>query len=199
MNIYEKLQIIRCTLQKEKFKKSGKNTYAGYEYFELGDFLPRINELMLEHKLCSNISFGADMAVLTIINIEKPEEQMIFTSPMSEAGLKGCHAVQNLGAVQTYLRRYLYVNAFEIVEHDALDGTTGKQDKQEQPKQQAKATTAGIISEAQQKRLFAISNGKTQQAKEIMLEFGYTSSKDIKTKDYEAICNKIEALNKEAS
>jgi hypothetical protein len=30
-----------------------------------------------------------------------------------------------LGAVQTYLRRYLWTNAFEIVEHDALDATTG--------------------------------------------------------------------------
>jgi hypothetical protein len=29
--------------------------------------------------------------------------------------------VQNLGAVQTYLRRYLWTNAFEIVEHDAID------------------------------------------------------------------------------
>jgi hypothetical protein len=27
--------------------------------------------------------------------------------------------------VQTYLRRYLWTNAFEIVEHDALDATTG--------------------------------------------------------------------------
>jgi len=28
--------------------------------------------------------------------------------------------------VQTYLRRYLWVAALEIVEHDALDATTGK-------------------------------------------------------------------------
>jgi hypothetical protein len=45
---------------------------------------------------------------------------------MSTAALKGCHEVQNLGAVQTYLRRYLWVAALEIVEHDALDATTGK-------------------------------------------------------------------------
>jgi hypothetical protein len=44
---------------------------------------------------------------------------------MSSAELKGCHPVQNLGAVQTYLRRYLYTAAFELVEHDALDATTG--------------------------------------------------------------------------
>ena len=45
-----------------------------------------------------------------------------FTSPMSNASLKGCHEVQNLGAVETYIKRYLYQNCFEIVEADALDG-----------------------------------------------------------------------------
>jgi hypothetical protein len=48
-----------------------------------------------------------------------------ITSPMSEAALKGCHAVQNLGAVQTYIRRYLWVTALEIVEHDAIDSSSG--------------------------------------------------------------------------
>ena len=59
-------------------------------------------------------------------NVDKPEEVIIVTSPMSEAALKGCHPVQNLGAVETYIRRYLWVAALEIVEHDALDATTGK-------------------------------------------------------------------------
>jgi hypothetical protein len=45
---------------------------------------------------------------------------------MSTAALRGCHEVQNLGAVQTYIRRYLWVAALEIVEHDALDATTGR-------------------------------------------------------------------------
>jgi len=47
MNIYEKLQIMRCELQDMKLKKSGKNKFAGYEYFELQDFIPEINKLML--------------------------------------------------------------------------------------------------------------------------------------------------------
>jgi len=51
---------------------------------------------------------------------------------MSSAALKGCHEVQNLGAVLSYLRRYLWQTAFEIVEHDALDATTGSEKKVEQ-------------------------------------------------------------------
>jgi hypothetical protein len=47
---------------------------------------------------------------------------------MGSAALKGCHEVQNIGAVETYQRRYLWVTAMEIVEHDALDATTGSVD-----------------------------------------------------------------------
>ena len=47
---------------------------------------------------------------------------------MALAALKGCHPVQNLGASQTYLRRYLWTTAMGIVEHDALDSV-----KQEAP------------------------------------------------------------------
>lgn len=122
MNIFEKLLTARIELQESSLKKSGQNKFAGYDYFELADFMPKINKLMLEHKMIGVVSFGTELATLRIINSEKPEESIEFTSPMSTANLKGCHDVQNLGAVQTYLRRYLWVAAFEIVEHDALDG-----------------------------------------------------------------------------
>jgi hypothetical protein len=62
------------------------------------------------------------------VDIDKPEDKIEFKSPMSTAELKGCHAIQNLGAVQTYLRRYLWVAAMEIVEHDSLDAVAGKDD-----------------------------------------------------------------------
>jgi len=53
---------------------------------------------------------------------------------MSTASLKGCHEVQNLGAVETYVKRYLYQNAFEIVESDALNSTHNPDGKPEQKK-----------------------------------------------------------------
>jgi hypothetical protein len=52
--------------------------------------------------------------------------EIVITSPFGSAALKGCHEVQNIGAVETYQRRYLWVAAMEIVEHDALDATTGR-------------------------------------------------------------------------
>ena len=125
MSVYKKLQHARMLLQNTKLSKSGKNKFAGYEYFELGDFLPAIQKICLEQGLCGTVSFTHDTAYLTIYDVDKPDQFVTFTSPMSSASLKGCHDVQNLGAVQTYLRRYLWTNAFEIVEHDALDATMG--------------------------------------------------------------------------
>ena len=142
-NIYSKMQKARCEFQEKPLKKSGHNKFAGYHYFELGDFLPTINSLLEKYNLCSNISFDNDMATLTIVNAENTDEKLVFTSPMSNANLKGCHDVQNLGAVQTYLRRYLWVNAFEIVESDGLDATTGKDDKPSKTK--ANVNTAKIM------------------------------------------------------
>lgn len=133
MNVYKKLQNARTRLQRTALSKSGHNKFAGYQYFELGDFLPAIQEICNEVGLCGVINFTQDMASLTIFDTEA-EGSVVFSSPMSSAALKGCHEVQNLGAVQTYLRRYLWTNAFEIVEHDALDAVV--RDDKPEPKPQ---------------------------------------------------------------
>ena len=133
MSVYKKLQEARILLQNTKLTKSGKNKFAGYEYFELGDFLPQIQVICKDLGLCGVISFNHDMAYLQMTDVEDGTSIM-FTSPMSSAALKGCHDVQNLGAVQSYLRRYLWQNCFEIVEHDALDATTGSVEPVKKPK-----------------------------------------------------------------
>jgi hypothetical protein len=127
MSVHKKLMEARIALQGKKLNKSGNNKFAGYKYFELGDFLPVVQEIFLDKGLCGVVSFLPDVAVLTITDMDDGT-QLFINSPMSSAALKGCHDVQNLGAVQTYLRRYLWVTAMEIVEHDALDATTGGSD-----------------------------------------------------------------------
>ena len=126
MNVYQKLNEARERFHQSKLNKSGQNKFAGYKYFELSDFVVPALQIFKEVGLTSVISFGKETADMRIVNNDKPDEVILIESPMSSAALKGCHEVQNLGAVQTYLRRYLWVAALEIVEHDALDATTGK-------------------------------------------------------------------------
>jgi len=144
MNVYQKLNVARDEFHQAKLKKSGHNKFANYYYFELGDFVIPALEIFKQIGLTSIISFGKDEASMTIVNNDKPEEKIVLTSPMSSAALKGCHEVQNLGAVQTYLRRYLWVAALEIVEHDALDGTVGSDKKVIKP------TDGAIVSKDRQ-------------------------------------------------
>jgi hypothetical protein len=129
MGVHKKLMDARILLQQAPLKKSGHNKFAGYSYFELGDFLPTINQIFARVGLCGVVSFDKELATLTITDTEDSTE-IKLTSPMAEANLKGCHPIQNLGAVETYTRRYLWVSAMEIVEHDALDSSAPlKEDK----------------------------------------------------------------------
>jgi len=120
MSIYAKLADARAEFHGRELKKSGHNKFAGYKYFELADFVLPGMECLRNAGLVPVISFDAAEATMTLHEIDGGGVIRI-SSPMSSAALKGCHEVQNLGAVQTYLRRYLWTAALEIIEHDALD------------------------------------------------------------------------------
>ena len=123
MNIYEKLTNARLDLQNLKLKKSGKNQTISY--YELGDFLPAINELCKKHGLF--IKFDIDtvesieMAILTVYNASQEAENMTFRLPTANVSLPRGQDIQGLGAKTTYMRRYILMNAFEIVESDMVD------------------------------------------------------------------------------
>lgn len=127
MNIYQKLQKARVLLQEKNLKKSGENKFSNFKYYELADFLPAVNAIFNEVGLSSVFNL-TDKAILTIINSEKTDEIQQFVSPIAEVQLKGCTDVQALGAVHTYMKRYLYLNALEIVENDFLDGNAGNKE-----------------------------------------------------------------------
>lgn len=136
MPVLIKLNEARKQFHASKLTKTGENKFAGYKYFELGDFLIPALSIFESLKLNALISFGVELATMTITDLEDGTSALV-TSPMSTASLKACHEVQNLGAVQTYLRRYLWVAALEIVEHDALDSSPGADARSSNPEREA--------------------------------------------------------------
>jgi hypothetical protein len=122
MTVHKKLMQARIKLQGMQLKMSGENKFAGYKYFKLDDFLPQTQTIFNDLGLCSVVSFDTDYARLCITDTEDGTT-ITINSPMAEAALKGAHAIQNLGAVESYQRRYLWLAAMEIVEHDVLDAT----------------------------------------------------------------------------
>ena len=133
MNIYEKIQKAKELILEANLKKSGKNSFAGYTYYELADLLPTIIKVCNELKLFTMVNFTDEYATLDIINIEDSKEMVQYSSPMKELSLKGANAIQALGGVQTYQRRYLYMSAFDIIENDMFDGSPPAKEEPKQP------------------------------------------------------------------
>ncbi len=122
LNIYQKIQQARVELQNRELKKTGYNKFANYKYFELGDFLPHINDVCLKLGLYTEFKFTPQQAWLYIRDIDNPEIFREWSTPVEIATLKGCSAIQNIGGTQSFSRRYLYMMAFEIAETDVIDG-----------------------------------------------------------------------------
>lgn len=120
MSIYKKLSDARAQFRTREVKKSGYNTFSKIYYMQLKDFLHETELALQSSGLIAIVSFGIELATMTVRELEG-DGVIEITSPMSTAALKGCHEVQNLGAVQTYIRRYLWVALFEIIEQDAVD------------------------------------------------------------------------------
>ena len=132
-NVYQKLLDARVLFMEEDVKKSGKNMKMSYKYFELQDIVPVALPIFMSVGLLPVTTFENDLATMTIVNVEHPEEYIVFTSPMREiepiistkTGGEVTNAIQRLGSVETYQRRYLYMVALDIVESDSIEPQTG--------------------------------------------------------------------------
>ncbi|MBY0756538.1 ERF family protein [Clostridium sardiniense] len=122
LNIFQKIQKARVELQKRDLKKTGHNKHANYKYFELGDFLPEINDICCELGLYTEFEYKEKEAKLYVIDTDNLDIKREWSTPIEVAQLRGCSAIQNIGGTQSYARRYLYMMAFEIAETDTIDG-----------------------------------------------------------------------------
>ena len=151
MSVHKKLMQARVKLLSVDMKKSGQNKFAGYSYFELGDFIPHVQTIFNDLGLCGVVTFNTEYAQLCITDTDDGTV-IVITSPMAEANLKGAHPIQNLGAVLSYQRRYLWMVALELVEGDAVDSAppveavkdASKPEPKPSPVQELKAPTKHV-------------------------------------------------------
>jgi hypothetical protein len=125
MSVYKKLQEARVMLHHTQLNKSGKNKFANFNYFELGDFIPQVTDIFNKVGLCGVVSFTADTAYLTVHETEG-DGFITFTSPLVYASVEKTQPIQNLGSTHTYLRRYLWLMCMEITENDVVDSVEPK-------------------------------------------------------------------------
>ena len=107
-------------MSRRPLKKSGKNKFAGYEYFELQDILPHAHDVFNKVGLCGVFSVFDNVASLQVYETDTGAS-ISFQSPLVMAENAKGQAIQSLGSTHTYFRRYLWLMAMEITENDVID------------------------------------------------------------------------------
>lgn len=126
LNVYGKLLEARKRFLEAGIKKTGVNRYAEYKYFTLDEIIPVKQEIFRDLGLADVISFGTEVANLMIYNVDNPEESIEFMSQLAPDESMIKNPIQKVGAIQTYVRRYLYLLALDIIESDGIEETTDK-------------------------------------------------------------------------
>lgn len=155
LNVYAKLLLARKMFLTAGVKKTGVNRHLEFKYFELEDIVPVATEIGNEIGLLFLTTFENEYALMTVVNTDNPTETIEFKSPMKEidsiessrTGGKLTNAVQNLGSVETYQRRYLYITALDIVEADGFDGDVGAPEAKATTKKPAAKKAAPVTPE----------------------------------------------------
>lgn len=152
LNVYAKLIEARKRFLEAGIKKTGVNRYAEYKYFTLDEIIPIKQEIFRDLGLSDVISFGTEVATLTLFNVDNPEESIDFMSQLAPDESMIKNPIQKVGAIQTYVRRYLYLLALDIIESDGIEETTNKPvDEDGKPaKTEAKKNTRPATAEERQ-------------------------------------------------
>lgn len=116
-NLKQKLQEARMLLKEENITKSGKNSFTKVGYYTLQDILPPITRVCHKVGMTPLVTFDKEVATLTIYDWES-DETLTATSPMVEQKDSKMNEIQILGSLETYQRRYILQNVFDIVEED---------------------------------------------------------------------------------
>ena len=175
MSIYKKLTEARVKLQETKLTKSGFNKFANFKYFELDT--------------------EGKKAILNIFDFDKPEEKIIFNIPYVPSEVKGASEIQNLGGTITYLRRYLFLVAFEITDGDVIDAQDPNKPKapEENKPQKDKPATRSQLS-----KIFATAGelkiGKTDLECVIFKDYNVKSMKELTITQANNIIENIKAI-----
>lgn len=126
LTLHEKIMHIRVELQQAGLKKSGKNSYQKFTYFELSDFLPTANVLMNKYGVSDEIHITRDEAKLILRDnsddtLEYTIPFVLFDTPANKNGVKTMQDIQYLGGLITYSKRYLYYMALGISDGEVVD------------------------------------------------------------------------------
>lgn len=178
MGVRAKLALARLMFLNANVGKSGKNMHLEFKYFELSDIVPVATEIFDKVGLVTVTNFSDGKATMTVYDTERYSEGIEFSIPFIEIPALTdnkvtdlAKAAQALGSEITYLRRYLYLMALDIVEHDDIEPSLDDSDEpKEAPKKEKKSA---------KKKAPATPKEREEIKKELTEEDGDASDEDV--------------------
>lgn len=126
MNLYQKVAKIKGEMSSMKFSKTGRNSFTKFNYFQLDDFEPTLEKLCSQYGVVTYFQFALDAARMVVVDADSTADKIEVDSPVDVSFGKTSSRMQDIGAMQTYARRYLFMSFFGITESDFLDEVAGK-------------------------------------------------------------------------
>ncbi len=145
-SIYAKLARVQMELMDMEVPKTGWNGYRKYHYYSLEDLLPPIFKACFKEQITPYFTFNNDEGVLHLKSWEKEgqigtRDELSIRAPFPELANNGNNndVVQDIGKSMTYIKRYLLMNTFLIIEDEIIDAEEGSDENNSDKKPSKKA------------------------------------------------------------
>ena len=134
-DVLDKIQMGKYMLSQIKLEKTGRNNFQKYNYFELKDFLPAVQEICVKLGLRTHFNMKHKTKIILEVSDKQSGTETDFWCHRPKNTEKNPQKFTQLeGSIQTYYMRYLYIQMFELTESDVIDSDQTKQE--EKPKKQ---------------------------------------------------------------
>ena len=142
MNIYQKINQVKQDLLGLQIKAETKG--YNYMYIDLPKIEGAITKACDRAGLLTIVNFPEGRAEMAIINMDEAIEQVVISVPVDPSMVKinDKQPIQNVGGMMTYMRRYLYMAAFSISEHDPVEEKALEDAENPQPETPAERFSA---------------------------------------------------------
>jgi hypothetical protein len=174
-------------------KKTKTNPHFRTKYADLADVIDAVKDGLAKNDLA--VIQGVDDKFLKTTLVHKSGEFIETKTPL----YLDKQTMQGLGSALTYARRYALSALLNVASDEDDDGNGANEKAAHTPQPKPAAAQNGPITEAQIKRLFAISHSKgwtNEQVKLVMTAaWGLESTKDLDRETYEILVNAIETMS----
>lgn len=120
MSLYEKIMEIKTSKEIRGLQKDAKNKFGKYDYYSSSQITNTILKKLHEYRIMSKFTFPKNSAILNLINLDNIDETDETIAYMPDfqpmAGKMGL--IMSVGSYHTFMKRYLYMDVFEICEAD---------------------------------------------------------------------------------